>query len=327
MRFLTISTLLAVLFAIFVPIIADGNIYVYSVFTIIFVNVMFGQAWNILGGFAGQISFGHAMFFGIGAYVGMIIVMNTELDMFVALIVGGLVSGLFSLGVGALIFRLTGPYFGLSTLAIAEMVRIVAMNWKSVTNGGEGIMMTKKLEFLGAQVSTKQEYFFLALGLAFIVTLFCYFLTRSKVGYGFIAIRENQDAAEAMGLNTNLYKAYALFSSAFLAGLTGAFFGFYNKFLDPHMVFEVHTSVSMIFVTVIGGIGTVIGPFIGAFVVVGLEEGLKGMDILRSFPSLYLIIYGALIMAVILYLPGGLVDGFKRIFDFISSKVMKEERK
>lgn len=301
-----------------IPIFAD--IHIYSVVTTVLIWIMFGHAWNILGGFTGQISFGHAMFLAIGAYSAMIITNHLQLDMFLTLILGGLFAGLFSLPIGLLIFRLRGPYFGLGTLAIAEIIHIVGRNWKSVTNGGEGMMLLSVPKFLGIQISSKDEYFYLALILTAAVSLFCYFLMKSKTGYMFIAVRESQESAEAIGINTTLVKSKAFFISAFLAGFTGAFYGLYNKFIDPDMTLTVSMSVEIIFVTVLGGIGTILGPVIGASILITLQEWLKDMDVLQAFPSLYLLIYGLVIMFVIVYLPGGIVDGINQLKERLSKR-------
>ncbi|NYT84374.1 branched-chain amino acid ABC transporter permease [Pollutimonas harenae] len=312
MKTTLISTLvIAALLALTVPMVA--NLHTYSIVITILIWIMLGHSWNLLGGYAGQVSFGHAMFLGIGAYSSMLIVNGLNLDMALTLLIGGLLAGLLSLVVGFLIFRLKGPYFALGTLAFAEIIHIVARNLKEVTNGGEGIMLMKRPTFLGFQIFNKTEYFYLALLLATLITLFCAWLMRSKTGYSFIAVRENEDSAEAMGMNSTLVKSKALFASAFLAGVAGGFYGLYNKFIDPDMTLSVHMSVEMIFVTVIGGIGTIAGPVIGSAVLISLQEYLKSLEFLQAFPSLYLIVYGLLIMLVIVYLPGGLVEGLRKV--------------
>lgn len=301
----------AIIAAIVVPLFA--TIHIYSVVITVLIWIMFGHSWNLLGGYTGQISFGHAMFLGVGAYSAMLIVNAFNLDMGVLLILSGALAGILSLIVGFLLFRLKGPYFALGTLAFAEIIHIVGRNLKSVTNGGEGLMLMSRPTFFGFQVFSKQEYFYVALVLVVIVSLLMVLLTRSKLGYCLIAIREDQDAAEAMGINSTVVKSKALFLSAFIAGLTGGFYGLYNKFIDPDMTMSVHMSVEMIFVTVIGGIGTIVGPIIGSTLLISLQEFLKSLDFLQAFPSLYLIIYGLLIMMVIVYLPGGLAESFQRI--------------
>lgn len=305
------TLIITALLALVVPMIA--NLHTYSIVITILIWIMFGHSWNLLGGYTGQISFGHAMFLGVGAYTSMLIVNSLNLDMALTLLLGGLLAGLLSLAIGFLIFRLKGPYFALGTLAFAEIIHIVARNMKGVTNGGEGLMLMKRPTFFGIQIVTKTEYFFVALLLAGLVTLFVAYLMRSKTGYTFVAVRENQDSAEAMGMNSTMVKSKALFISAFLAGLAGGFYGLYNKFIDPDMTMTVHMSAEMIFVTVIGGLGTIAGPVIGAAVLISLQEYLKNLDFLQAFPSLYLIVYGLLIMLVIVYLPGGLIEGFQKI--------------
>jgi branched-chain amino acid transport system permease protein len=315
----TISILaVTILLALLVPQFAD--LHMYSVITTILIWVILGHAWNLLGGFTGQVSFGHAMYLGIGAYTSMNVVNELQLDLFLSLLLGGLLAGLVSIPIGLMIFRLKGAYFGLGTLAIAEIALIIARNWKSVTNGGEGMMLDHTPTFLGIEISSKPEYFFLSLFLACLVTLFCYYFMKTKTGYGFIAIRESQEAAEAMGLSSVKYKSTALFLSAFLAGFGGALYGMYNKFIDPEMTMVVHMSAEMIFITVLGGIGTILGPVIGSALLISLQEFLKGITWLQTFPSLYLVIYGLLIMLVIVYLPGGILDGLRKLKSLLWKK-------
>lgn len=311
MRVVLITLAAAALLAYVVPLFAD--LYLYSIVITVLIWVMFGQAWNLLGGYTGQISFGHAMFLGVGAYSAMLVVNLSGLDMFPALLLAGLLAGLLSVPIGLLIFRLQGPYFALSTLAIAEILHIVARNWKSVTNGGEGLMLSGVPTFLGLRIFGKSDYFFLGLGLCVLMVLFCHALIRTRSGYAFIAIRENQESAEAMGINSVRVKSLALFTSAFLAGVAGGFYGLYNKFIDPEMTLTVHMSAQMLFVTIIGGIGTIAGPIIGAMALVALQEYLKTVPFLQAYASLYLIVYGITIMLVITYLPGGIVEGARKL--------------
>lgn len=318
LRLPIILIIFTVLIAFIVPFFAD--IYIYSVITTILIWIMMGQAWNLLSGFTGQISFGHAMFLGVGAYTSMLLVNNSNLDMSLSIILGGLLAGLLSIPIGLLIFRLRGPYFALGTLAFAEIMLIVARNLKSVTNGGEGIMLATTPKIFGMAISSKEEYFFVALILAAVITYFCYHLMRTKTGYTFIAIRENQDAAESMGINSTKAKSLALFISSFLAGVGGAFYGLYNKFIDPDMTFTVTMSVEMIFVTIAGGIGTVLGPVIGSTILISLQEYLKSAPVFEVYSSLYLVVYGLLIMVIIVYLPGGIVDGVKKIIGLFKKK-------
>lgn len=311
MRAFLFTAVITAALALFVPMVA--NLHLYSIVITILIWIMLGHSWNLMGGYTGQISFGHAMFLGIGAYTSMLTVNALNLDMAVTLLLGGLLAGCVSLIIGFLIFRLKGPYFALGTLAFAEIIHIVARNMKSVTNGGEGILLAKRPTFFGIQVFSKLEYFYVALVLSAAVSLFCWALMRTKTGYSFIAMREDQDSAEAMGMNSTVVKSKALFISAFLAGVAGGFYGLYNKFIDPDMTLTVHMSAEMIFVTVIGGIGTIAGPIIGSAVLISLQEYLKTVSFLQSFSSLYLIVYGLLIMLVIVYLPGGIVEGIRKL--------------
>ncbi|MGF9798577.1 branched-chain amino acid ABC transporter permease [Brevibacillus agri] len=324
LKHMIISLVSMFLAALIVPLVGAHNMYVYTVCTTILIWIILGQAWNLLGGFTGQVSFGHAMFLGIGAYSSMIFINQWNLDMFLSMMLAALLAGLFSLPLGKLIFRLRGPYLGLGTLALAEILLIIARNWKSVTNGGEGIMLEADATFLGMSVTDKQEYFYLGLGITVLVCLFIASLIKTKTGYSFIAVRENEEAAEAMGINAARYKSLSLFLSATITGLGGSFYGLFNKFIDPEMVLSVHISAEMIFVTVIGGIGTVAGPIIGSALLISLQEYLKGIPALQTYPSLYLVVYGLMIMMVIVYLPGGIVEGVTKLLKRLKQRRGKQ---
>ena len=307
---------LSILFIL--PFVLDN--YFLHIFIIIFLGVIYGQSWNLLGGFTGQISFGHALFFGIGSYGTMRFLTSEKLldfgglfghqiDPIIAIIFGAIITMLVTLLLGMIIFRLKGPYLGLGTLALAEIGFVIAMNWKSVTNGGEGILLLDTFSLGPFELAGKTSFYYLVMFIAIFSIWLVSKIMKSKFGYYLLAIREDDDAAEAIGVPTQKYKTYSLTVSAFLASLAGGFHALYVGFVSPEGAFSVHLSVEMIFITIVGGVGTIFGPVAGAVVLTVLGELFKSY-----FDNAYLVVYGLLLIFVILYMPEGIYGYIKKLF-------------
>ena len=291
------------LFAIAAPFLFQAR-YAQHVLILILLYVTLGSAWNILGGFAGQLSLGHAAFFGIGAYSAAIISSKSSLSPWLGMLVGPLfVLPLASL-VGWICFRLRGPYFTLATIAIGEMVRLVALNWRGLTGGAVGVVIPPSI-FSG---SDKLPYYFVILVIACGTVTLSYLISRRKLGYYLLAIREDQETAESIGINTTRYKLVALSISAALTAVAGAFYANYFLFVSPDVVLPLSLSVEIVLMAIIGGLGTVQGPVIGAIL-------LKlSLELFRhQFKDANLLIYGLLLVLVILFLPEGLLGGFRKL--------------
>lgn len=288
-----------------------ANNYLLHVGIIIFLNIIFGLSWNLLGGYTGQISFGHAMFLGMGAYTTMILVSKQGMNPLFAVVLGALFALLLSIPVGAILFKLRGPYFALGTLATAEIIRLIATNWSSLTGGGSGLLLLNippiPLGFINIQLGTKLSLYYFALMFTILTLIVMYFIINRKEGYFFMSIREDEDASLAMGIDTKRYKILALSISAFFSGIAGGILALVVGIIEPETVFAVHLSAEMIFVAVIGGIGTIMGPIIGAFILVILTELLKDW-----IGTAYLVIYGLLLMLVILYMPEGIYGWLRK---------------
>jgi branched-chain amino acid transport system permease protein len=258
--------------------------------------ITLGQSWNLLGGYTGQVSFGHATFYGLGAYGAGLLYFHKEISTWYGMILGPIVAMIFAVPIGLICFRLRGAYFALAMLALAEVLRLVATNWISFTNGSVGILIVP--------VVSKVLYYYMALALAAISFYVIYRVLHSKWGFYFIAIREDQDAAESMGINTTQYKLISLMISAFFTGLAGAFYMNYMAFIDPHVVFSlVDISIMMILVVMLGGAGTLYGPAIGAVIMVLLSEVFRAY-----FGHANLLILGILIILIIVFIPDGVVE-------------------
>jgi branched-chain amino acid transport system permease protein len=272
------------------------NPYILHMMIMVLIWITLGQSWNLLGGYTGQVSFGHATFYGLGAYGAGLLYFHKEISTWYGMLLGPVVAMIFAVPIGLICFRLRGAYFALAMLALAEVLRLVATNWISFTNGSVGILIVP--------VVSKVLYYYMALALAAISFYVIYRVLHSKWGFYFIAIREDQDAAESMGINTTQYKLISLLISAFFTGLAGAFYMNYMAFIDPHVVFSlVDISIMMILVVMLGGAGTLYGPAIGAVIMVLLSEVFRAY-----FGHANLLILGILIILIIVFIPDGVVE-------------------
>jgi branched-chain amino acid transport system permease protein len=273
------------------------NQYILHLIILVMMWAALGISWNLLGGYTGQVSFGHAAFFGVGAYAACLLHMKLGVSLWAGFLFAGVAGALISIPIGAICLRLRGPYFALSVLALAEILRLITLHWKSFTEGAVGILLVIPV------MGTKIEYYYLILGLGILIMLATAYILKRRMGFYFIAIREDEDAAEALGIFTTRYKLYSLIISAFFTGIIGSFFANYTQFIDPYIVFSIgEVSIAMVLVVVLGGIGTFWGPAVGALVVVLLSEGFRSF-----FAQASILVYGALIMIVILFLPRGIV--------------------
>lgn len=279
--------------------------YSQHVLILVLLYVALGSAWNILGGFAGQLSLGHAAFFGIGAYTAAVLASKTQLSPWWAILAGPLFVMPVALFVGWICFRLRGPYFTLSTIAIGEMVRLVALNWTDLTGGAVGVVIRPSI----LSGTSKVPYYYIVLAIAVGTVLLCHRISRRKLGYYLMAIREDEETAESIGINTTKYKLVALAISASLTAIAGAFYANYFLFVDPTIVLPLALSVEFVLMTIIGGLGTVAGPVLGAVLLKLSSEIFR-----NEFAQANLLIYGALLVIVILFMPGGLMGGFRRLF-------------
>ncbi len=272
--------------------------------------VIIGSSWNLLAGYTGQVSFGHAIFFGVGAYTAGLFPIHLGLSAWWGMLTGGIVSMLVALFVGWVCFRLRGPYFALATLAGGEIVRLIATNWESLTEGMVGILIIQTFK-------SKLPYYYIVLVLAVACILVIERIMKSKWGYYFVSIREDQDAAESMGINTTLYKNISLLVSAFFTGMAGAFYMNYMAFIDPEVVFSLHfISIMAILVGIVGGVATIWGPAVGAFIMVGLQETFRSSFFglaPKWISQAHALAFGLLVIFVIMYLPNGIVGDWATI--------------
>ena len=281
-----------------------------DVLTLIFFTAYIGQSWNILGGYAGQFSFGGVMFFGTGAYTSSILLTTFGIPPIIGIVFAIIAGALLGFIVGFMSFRsgLKGSYFALITLAFAELLRVLA-NSVEFTGGGVGLFLTYAPGLKDLQFKTPTGFYYFALLLMLISIVIALWLERSRFGAQLVAIRENEEAAEALGINTLKCKIYAIMIMGAMGGAAGTFYAQKYLYLDPPIAYSIHLSVEMLLVTIVGGMGTVFGPLIGAFVLHIVNE------IARHFidtPGLSLIVYGVILIVIISYLPNGLIGLFRK---------------
>jgi len=269
-----------------------------------------GQSWNIAGGFAGQLSFGHVAFFGVGAYASTILQIRFGLSPWLGLPAAALAGALVGGIIAVLSFRagLKGSYFALITLAFAEVLRIVA-NSVDITGGGLGLLIPMKAGAANFQFSERTGFYFLILALAAGSVALAEWLRHSRFGAQLAAIRENEDAAKALGINVFVEKVKVMLLSGAIGGMGGCFFAQYFLYIDPLIVFGVDKSVEMLLVSMIGGAGTVYGPLVGALLLALVSDVTR---VLTQIQGLSLVLYGTLLVVIIAYLPNGLIDLFRR---------------
>ena len=269
-----------------------------------------GQSWNISGGFAGQLSFGHVAFFGVGAYASTIMQLRFGWSPWLGLPVSALAGAVVGGVIAVLSFRagLKGSYFALITLAFAEVLRIVT-NSVSFTGGGLGLLIPMKASAANFQFADRSGFYFVILLLATCSVALAEWLRRSRFGAQLAAIRENEDSAKALGINVFREKVKVMLLSGAIGGMGGCFFAQYFLYIDPLVVFGVDKSVEMLLVSMIGGAGTVYGPLVGALLLAFISDNTR---VLTQVQGLSLVLYGTLLVVIIAYLPNGLIDLFKR---------------
>ncbi|MBF0558629.1 MAG: branched-chain amino acid ABC transporter permease [Nitrospirae bacterium] len=281
------------------------NSYLMHILILFVMWSVIGMSWNLLGGYCGQVSFGHAAFFGVGAYTAGILYTKTGLSAWWGLPLSIVAVTLVALVMGFIVLRLRGPYFALATLAIGEVLRVTAENLTNLTNGDVGIMIQERTWV------EKIWYYYIILAVAAITFYLVRAVIQSKLGYYFVAIREDQDAAESLGINTTLYKTIALTLSAAITGMAGAFYTNYMGYIDPKVVFALHDiSIVAIMVVMVGGVATFWGPVVGSIIMILMAEMIRSVPMLGTAHQTF---FGALLIFIIIFLPNGIVGDFKKL--------------
>jgi len=291
------------------PFVLSFNPYYLSIFISALILGSVSLAWNLLAGGCGQVSFGHAAFFGIGAYASALLVMKAGWNPFLAMVVAAVIGVIGALTIGIPAFRLRGPYFALSILGFAEVMKLLTLNLTSLTEGSKGIFNISSLPSitlggitLEFYISRTTNYYFAA-ALRFAIYLVIYFFRHSNTGLAMSAVHGDEETAAGIGVPVFRTKVTALTVSAFCTALMGAFYTHYIHFLSPDSAFDGYWSVMPIVGSLFGGIGTLIGPSIGALVITGLDEFVFK----RFFETGHKLFFGLLLAVVIVWAPVGLL--------------------
>lgn len=272
---------------------------VLNLLFLIFLFSTLASSWNILGGYAGQVSLGHAAFFGLGALSTRLLWLAAELPLSLSLLAGGGAAVAFALLIGVPALRLKGIYFSIGTLAMGEILRLTVSNRLPIVSA-------LPAEHIAAYDLAPRYY--LALGLMIVTLATSYLLGRSRFGLGLMAVREDEAAAESVGVNAFRHKLFALVLSAFFAGLAGSIFAFYHVSYYHALPFSPTWTFDALLITFVGGIGSLIGPVVGALFFVLLRDVLA-----KTWVDIHLILFGSLFILVVLLLPGGLVEAWERM--------------
>ncbi|MEP9376128.1 branched-chain amino acid ABC transporter ATP-binding protein/permease [Aquabacter sp. CN5-332] len=302
--------LIALSLLLIVPI-ASGSSFMVHVFVTICVFAALSTAWNIVGGYAGQLSLGHTVFYGIGGYTTALLIAHFGLTPWLGMIVGAALAALVGLAIGYPCFRLRGPFFSLATIAFLEVVRLLSIHFHGVTGGSAGLIVPLNLGWTWMIFREKINYLYIAFGLLCLTLLVSWAIRGSRLGYYLTAVRERDSAAQAAGINDTTVKLIAIAISAALTALVGAFHAMYLTFLEPATMFSLATSVEIAMFALIGGLGTVAGPLLGTVLVVPLAELARGW-LGASANGLHGFVYGTVLVLITLTLPGGLVGTLGR---------------
>lgn len=288
-----------------------SNRYAVDIMIRTFLWAGLALAWNIAGGYAGLISFGHAAFFGIGAYTSTILLLNFGVPPWFGMFAGALIAACAGALLTQVCARLRGPFFILSTLAAGEVVRIAALNWRSLTGGPEGLEIPPVPNVVDMVFKSQWPYVTIIIGYMLAMFALSVWIEQTRYGYYLFATRDNEDGASAIGINPSHTRTAAMALSAATTAIGGTLFAQYFLYLDPTHVISPDISFQFALICAVGGLGTASGPVFGALIIVPLSELLRGL-LSQSISGLHLVIYGIIVIVVILYFPSGVSGAIGR---------------
>jgi branched-chain amino acid transport system permease protein len=291
--------------------------YTLNIFIIILMWAAIASASNVLIGYAGQVCFIPPLFTGVGAYISTWLLLNMNISPWIGMFIAGLVTTLLALAIGFLFFRygLKGVYFALGTMALVLIAQTLFVNMPWFGKSEGLYVIIRETEPLMMKFRNKLPYYYIILGFATLVFLVTNWISNNKPGYWLKAIRENQDAAEAVGVNLMRYKQLAIAVTAFLLGILGTFWAQFLTYFDPYSAFHWEIAGLTIIIIVAGGAGTVWGPILGAAILIPMTEVIRA-QLGNTIPGFHMVVYGAVLMLVLLYLPDGFLSIFTRIKDW-----------
>jgi len=308
--------LLAAVFVILMllPLFLDN--YALGIFVMIFFWAYVGQSWNVLTGYTGHISLGHALYIGIGAYATTFLAQTFGLTPWIGMFLGGFIAVAIALFLGFLGFRfgLRGVYFVIMTIAFAELARLAVSHIEAL-GSFTGIFLDFNHSFYNFQFRGNIPYYYIALGFMVASLIAVRMIEVSKIGRFIVAIREDEEAAQALGVNTFKYNMIAIAISAFMTSLAGAFYANYIFYLHPNSLFGMSMSIELILRPIVGGLGTLFGPIIGSIFLTPLSEISRAYFAKGGLEGLHLILYGTLAILVVLFMPKGIIVYVKRLLE------------
>lgn len=290
--------------------------YALGIFVMIFFWAYVGQSWNVLTGYTGHISLGHALYLGIGAYATTYLAQTFGISPWFGMLAGGVIAVAIALCLGFLGFRfgIRGVYFVIMTIAFAEITRLVVSHIEAL-GSFSGIFLNFKPSFWNFQFRGNLPYYYISYGLMVASLIAVRILETSKPGRFMIAIREDEEAAQALGVNTFKYNMIAIAISAFMTSLGGAFYANYIFYLHPNSMFGMSTSIDLILRPIVGGLGTIFGPILGSFILTPLSEISRAYFAKGGLEGLHLILYGIIAILVVLFMPKGIIVYVKRLLN------------
>jgi branched-chain amino acid transport system permease protein len=299
-----IAGIVTLLLALAFPLVFTDTFPIHVMILVYMFGVL-GMGWNIMGGYAGMFSFGQAAFFGIGAYTSTFLLMNFGVNPWIGLVAGGITAALVAAAIGYPCSNLRGHYFAIASIAFAEIVRVVFNNWKLV-GAAEGLSLPMLDESFANFMfhSSKLPYYYIILAFLLLAIATCYFVATSKMGYYFRAIKESHEVAEVLGVNVVRYRLIAIMIAGFLSAMAGTFYAQYVLYIDPESVMLLPISVQVVLISMLGGAGAVIGPVIGAAVLIPIAEYTR-ITLGHQGTGVDMLIYGFLIMLISMYQPAG----------------------
>ncbi len=305
-----LAGLLAVL--LLLPLVLDK--YALGIFVMIFFYAYLGQSWNVLTGYTGHISLGHALYVGLGAYTSVYLAQNFGVSPWLGMFAGGVVAVIVALLLGFLGFRfgLRGVYFVILTISFAEITRLIVSHIEAL-GSFSGIFVDFKPSFVNFQFRGNMPYYYISLGFMVASIIVVRLIETSRLGRFMIAVREDEEAAQALGVSPFKYSMIAIAISAFMTSLAGTFYANYIFYLHPNSLFGTGFSIELILRPIIGGMGTVLGPVLGSFVLTPLSEISRAYFAKGGLEGLHLILYGLLSILVVLFMRRGMLVYVKRL--------------
>jgi len=303
------------IFLLVLPFMTNNN-FIISTFVYCFIFAALGVAWNLIGGYGAQISWCHSAFVAIGSYTGFILYLNTGISPFAAVPVAMVISFVVSTVIGYGTFRLKGVFFSLATIAFAEIVRIVILYFKNLTGGAAGLYVRYiGNNFWSLSFQHDRPFYYIMFAIMALVLLFTSRFEKSKIGHYLGAIKGDEDAATSLGIKTINVKLIAFQISAMIASAVGVFYAFFLIYIDPYKICSMDFSVKIGIVAIIGGLGTLWGPVLGAFLLTPLIQIADSLPFMAKYGGASQMLYGLVLILIVIFKPQGLITLFQKTPD------------